>query len=49
MKTARQIQLEGTGPYHLTKKDAGEAYRAARKVKVEFTSFFTRKRGKGSK
>ncbi len=49
MKTALQIQQEGTGPYHLTKKDAGEAYRAARKVKVEFTSFFTRKRGKGSK
>ena len=49
MKTARQIQQEGTGPYQLTKKDAGEAFRAARKVKVEFTSFFTRKRGKGSK
>jgi hypothetical protein len=49
MKTALQIQQEGTGPYHLTKKDAGEAYRAARKVKVEFTSFFTRKRGKATK
>jgi hypothetical protein len=49
MKTALQIQQEGTGPYHLTKRDAGEAYRAARKVRVEFTSFFTRKRGKGSK
>ncbi|MFN9908014.1 MAG: hypothetical protein ACK56F_18100, partial [bacterium] len=32
MKTALQIQQEGTGPYHLTKKDAGEAFRAARKV-----------------
>lgn len=49
MKTAQQIQREGTGLYHLTKRDAGETYRAARKVKVEFTSFFTRKRGKGSK
>jgi hypothetical protein len=49
MKTAQQIQREGTGPYHLTKRDAGEAYRAARKIKIEFTSFFTRKRGKGSK
>jgi hypothetical protein len=49
MKTAQQIQREGTGPYHLTKRDAGEAYRAARKFKIEFTSFFTRKRGKGSK
>lgn len=49
MKTAQQIQREGTGPYHLTKRDAGETYRAARKVKVEFTSFFTRKRGKASK
>ena len=49
MKSAQQIQHDGTGIYRLTKKDAGEAYRAARKVKVEFTSFFTRKRGKGSK
>jgi hypothetical protein len=49
MKTAQQIQREGTGPYHLTKRDAGEAYRAARKIKIEFASFFTRKRGKGSK
>jgi hypothetical protein len=49
MKTAQQIQKEGTGPYHLTKRDAGEAFRAARKVKVEFTSFFARKRGKASK
>ena len=49
MKTALHIQQEGTGPYHLTKKDAGEAFRAARKVKVEFTSFFTRKRGKATK
>jgi hypothetical protein len=48
MKSAQQIQREGTGIYCLTKKDAGEAFRAARKVKVEFTSFFTRKK-KGSK
>ena len=49
MKSAQQIQQEGTGIYHLTKKEAGEAYRAAKKVKVEFNSFFTRKRGKASK
>ncbi len=49
MKSTQQIQQEGTGLYHLTRKEAGEAYRAARKVKVEFTSFFTRKRGKASK
>ena len=49
MKTAQQIQRDGTGLYHLTKRDAGEAYRAARKIKIEFTSFFTRTRGKGSK
>jgi len=49
MKSPQQIQQEGTGIYRLSKKDAGEAYRAARKIKVEFTSFFTRKRGKASK
>lgn len=49
MKSAQQIQQEGTGIYHLTKKEAGEAYRAAKKVKVEFNSFFTRKRGKAGK
>ena len=49
MKSPQQIQREGTGLYYMTKRDAGETYRAARKVKVEFTSFFTRKRGKASK
>lgn len=49
MKSPQQIQQEGTGIYRLSKKDAGEAYRAARKVKVDSTSFFTRKRGKASK
>jgi hypothetical protein len=44
MKLARQILQEGTGVYRITRKEAGETYRAARKVKVEFTSFFTRKR-----
>jgi hypothetical protein len=44
MKLARQIQQEGTGVYCITKKEAGETYRAVQKVRVEFTSFFTRKR-----
>lgn len=49
MKSPQQIQQEGAGLYHLTKKEAGEAYRAAKKVKVEFNSFFTRKQRKASK
>jgi hypothetical protein len=44
MKSAQQIQKEGTGVYCITKKEAGETYRAVQKVRVEFTSFFTRKR-----
>lgn len=40
---------KGSGPYQLTKEQAGEAYRAARKVKVQYTSFFTRKPRKAAK
>ena len=49
MKSAQQIQQDGTGIYRLTKKDVGEAFRAARKIKIDSMSFFTRKRGKASK
>jgi hypothetical protein len=38
-----------SGPYQLTKEQAGEAYRAARKIKTEFTTFWNRKRGKATK
>jgi len=40
---------QGNGVMCMTKTEAGEAYRAAKRKKVEFTSFFTRKRGKASK
>jgi hypothetical protein len=40
---------KGSGPYQLTKEQAGETYRAARKVKVQYTSFFTRKPRKAAK
>ena len=40
---------QGTGIMCMTKIEAGEAYRAAKRKKVEFVSFFTRKRGKATK
>ena len=49
MKSAQHIQKEGTGVYCITKKEAGETYRAARKVKVDYVSYWSRRRGKGSK
>ena len=44
-----KIINSGSGPYQLTKEQAGEAYRAARKVKVDYVSYWSRRRGKGSK
>jgi hypothetical protein len=44
-----KIINEGSGPYLLTKKGAGEVYRAARKIKPELTSYWNRKRGKATK
>jgi hypothetical protein len=44
-----RIQYEGTGLRLLSRREVGEAYRTARAKKMEFTSFWTRKRGKASK
>ena len=44
-----KIINQGSGTYQLTKEQAGEAYRAARKIKVQYTSFFTRKPRKAAK
>ena len=49
MKEPFKTINHGTGVMCMTKTEAGEAYRAAKRKKVEFTSFFTRKRGKASK
>jgi hypothetical protein len=49
MRKALETINHGTGVMCMTKTEAGEAYRAAKRKKVEFTSFFTRKRGKGTK
>ena len=48
-KEVCKIINQGSGPYQLTKEQAGEAYRAARKVKVDYASYWSRRRGKGSK
>ena len=40
---------DGTGTYQLTRKTAGEAYRAAKKVKLPGITCWTRKRWKGTK
>jgi hypothetical protein len=48
-KEVLKIINQGSGPYQLTKEQAGEAYRAARKMKTEFISFWNRKRGKATK
>ncbi len=48
-KELTKIINEGSGPYQITKQQAGETYRAARKIKTEFTTFWNRKRGKASK
>ena len=48
-KEVCKIINQGSGPYQLTKEQAGEAYRAARKVKVGYVSYWSRRRGKGSK
>ena len=42
--------MDGTGLYLITRKDAGETFRAARKVRVKGdVSFWRRHRGKASK
>ena len=49
MKSAREIQREGDGLRVLARGEVGAAFKAARAKKMEFTSFWTRKRGKASK
>ena len=49
MRSAKEIQLEGDGLRVLARGEVGAAFKAARAKKMEFTSFWTRKRGKASK
>ena len=49
MKSAKEIQREGDGLRVLARGEVGAAFRAARAKNMEFTSFWTRKRGKGTK
>jgi hypothetical protein len=49
MRSVQDIQKEGSGLKVLSRKDVGEAVRAAKAKKTEFTSFWTRKRGKATK
>ena len=49
MRSVQDIMREGTGIKVLSRKDVGEAVRAAKAKKTEFTSFWTRKRGKATK
>ena len=49
MRSAKEIQREGDGIRVLSRGEVGAAFKAARAKKMEFTSFWTRKRGKASK
>ena len=49
MKSANEIQREGNGLRVLARGEVGAAFRAARAKKMEFTSFWTRRRGKATK
>jgi hypothetical protein len=49
MKSAKEIQREGDGLRVLSRGEVGAAFRAARAKKIEFTSYWTRRRGKASK
>jgi hypothetical protein len=49
MRSVQDIMREGNGIKVLSRKDVGEAVRAAKAKKTEFTSFWTRKRGKATK
>ena len=49
MKTVKDIQAEGTGLKVLSRKDVGEAFRAAKAKKMELHSFWNRKRRNATK
>ena len=41
---AKKLNQQGTGVYQLTRKEAGEAYRAAKKVKAYQIMYWNRKK-----
>jgi hypothetical protein len=49
MRSAKEIQREGDGLRVLARGEVGAAFRAARAKKIEFTSYWTRRRGKATK
>jgi hypothetical protein len=49
MRTAKDIQREGNGHYRFRKGEISEIVAASKAKKVEYTSYWTRKRGKATK
>jgi hypothetical protein len=49
MRTAKEIQREGNGHYRFRKGEISEIVAATKAKKVEYTSYWTRKRGKATK
>jgi len=49
MRTAKEIQREGSGHYRFRKGEISEIVAATKAKKVEYTSYWTRKRGKATK
>ena len=50
-QNAKRLSEQGTGLYQLSRSDAGEVYRAAKRVKLHETTYWNRKknRQKGNK
>ncbi len=49
MRSVQDIMREGTGIKVLSRKDVGEAFRAAKAKKMELHSFWNRKRRNAAK
>jgi hypothetical protein len=49
MRTAKEIQREGNGHYRFRKGEISEIVAASKAKKVEYTSYWIRKRGKATK
>jgi hypothetical protein len=49
MRTAKEIQREGNGHYRFRKGEISEIVAASKAKKMEYTSYWTRKRGKATK
>jgi len=49
MRTAKEIQREGNGHYRFRKGEISDIVAATKAKKVEYTSYWTRKRGKATK